>query len=77
MVEFACTVAVPVPVANGFGVTTVVGVDAVVEEAEALDADESMPLQKPPTQVLKAHWELLEHAAWKLPQVGICIEFTA
>ena len=50
-------------------------VEAAVEETEL--EDESTPAQKPPTQVLKAHCEFEVHWAWKLPQLGTCIAFTA
>lgn len=51
-----------------------VEVEDVVEETEL---EESIPLQKPFTQVLKAHCESDEQVAWKLPHLGISIEFTA
>jgi hypothetical protein len=61
------------------GVDTGVEIDDVDVGAEPEEAelDESSPLQKPPTQVLKAHCESEEQVASKLPQRGISIEFTA
>lgn len=52
-----------------------VEIDATAEALELEDC--SIPLQKPFTQVLKAHCESEVHPAWKLPQVGTCIAFTA
>lgn len=52
------------------GVLVMAGVDDAAEEGRR-------PLQKPWLQVLKAHCWLLVHEAWKLPQRGCSIEFTA
>lgn len=51
--------------------------DEAEDEADESELDRIIPLQKPALQVLKAHCESLVQGDWKLPHLGISIEFTA
>jgi imidazoleglycerol phosphate synthase glutamine amidotransferase subunit HisH len=70
---------VPAAAAVDEGCTALLEVTVGVAEAAEEEAEEEAmkPLQKPPLQVLKAHCESLLQEAWKLPQIGWSIEFTA